>query len=98
MAGSFEPPIGLDRSRSCRSDWHCLHHDHDPAGSHGIVSVRVSTAHQAEDELPVESQIAELKVAVEATGATCEVVTEVGRSQKELARQGFSADGRPPVG
>lgn len=27
------------------------------AGSHGIVYVRVSTWHQAEDELPIESQI-----------------------------------------
>lgn len=51
-----------------------------PAGSHGIVYVRVSTAHQADDELPVDSQIAELKAAVAAVGATCEVVTDAGIS------------------
>jgi hypothetical protein len=45
-----------------------------PAGSHGIVYVRVSTAHQVEDELPVDSQIAKLTAAVERAGATCEVV------------------------
>jgi site-specific DNA recombinase len=51
-----------------------------PAGSHGIVYVRVSTAHQAEDELPVDSQIAELTRAVADAGATCEVVKELGIS------------------
>jgi site-specific DNA recombinase len=51
-----------------------------PAGSHGIVYVRVSTAHQAEDELPVDSQVSELTAAVEAAGATCEVIKELGIS------------------
>ena len=51
-----------------------------PAGSHGIVYVRVSTAHQAEDELPVDSQVAELTAAVTAAGATCEVVKDAGIS------------------
>lgn len=59
-----------------------------PAGSHGIVYVRVSTAHQAEDELPVDSQIAELTAAVERAGATCEVVKDVGIS-------GTDYEGRP---
>jgi DNA invertase Pin-like site-specific DNA recombinase len=35
-----------------------------PAGSHGIVYVRVSTEHQASDELPIASQVAELTAAV----------------------------------
>jgi site-specific DNA recombinase len=51
-----------------------------PSETHGIVYVRVSTAHQAEDELPIDSQIAELKAAVTAAGATCEVVTDAGIS------------------
>ncbi len=59
-----------------------------PAGSHGIVYVRVSTAHQAEDELPVESQVAELATAVERAGATCEEVKDVGIS-------GTDYQGRP---
>ena len=59
-----------------------------PAGSHGIVYVRVSTAHQADDELPVDSQIAELTAAVAAAGATCEVVKDVGIS-------GTDFEGRP---
>jgi len=59
-----------------------------PAGSHGIVYVRVSTSHQAEDELPVESQIAELTAAVEHAGATCEVVKDAGIS-------GTDYQGRP---
>ena len=59
-----------------------------PAGTHGIVYVRVSTAHQAEDELPVDSQIAELTAAVAAAGATCEVVKDVGIS-------GTDFEGRP---
>jgi site-specific DNA recombinase len=50
------------------------------AGSHGIVYVRVSTAHQAEDELPVDSQIAELTAAVATAGATCEVIRDAGIS------------------
>lgn len=59
-----------------------------PAGSHGIIYVRVSTAHQAEDELPVDSQIAELTAAVERAGATCEVVKDAGIS-------GTDYQGRP---
>src|SRR5579859_3251590 len=51
-----------------------------PTGTHGIVYVRVSTAHQAEDELPVDSQVAELTAAVAAAGATCEVVKDAGIS------------------
>jgi len=51
-----------------------------PPGSHGIVYVRVSTAHQADDELPVDSQIAELTSAVASAGATCDVVKELGIS------------------
>jgi DNA invertase Pin-like site-specific DNA recombinase len=39
-----------------------------PAGSDGIVYVRVSTAHQAEDELPADSQLAERTAAVERAG------------------------------
>ena len=39
-----------------------------PAGSHGIVYVRVSTDHQASDELPIASQVAELTAAIERAG------------------------------
>ncbi len=56
-----------------------------PVGSHGIVYVRVSTAHQADDELPVESQVAELTTAVERAGATCEVVKDAGVSGTDYA-------------
>jgi hypothetical protein len=67
-----------------------------PAGSHGIVCVRVSTAHQAEDELPVESQIAELPAAVERAGATCEVVKDAGISGTDYqGRPGLAVDRFP---
>jgi site-specific DNA recombinase len=55
-----------------------------PPGSHGIVYARVSTQHQAEDELPIASQVAELRAAVIAAGATCEVVTDEGISGTDL--------------
>lgn len=73
-----------------------------PAGSHGIVYVRVSTAHQADDELPVDSQIAELTAAVAAAGATCEVVKDVGISgadfegRSEPASKRLTRARRPP--
>lgn len=56
-----------------------------PEGSHGLVYVRVSTAHQADDELPIESQVAELTAAVERAGATCEVVKDAGISGTDYA-------------
>ncbi len=55
-----------------------------PAGTHGIVYVRVSTAHQADDELPVDSQVAELTAAVAAAGATCDVIKDAGISGTEF--------------
>jgi DNA invertase Pin-like site-specific DNA recombinase len=61
-----------------------------PAGSHGIVYVRVSTEHQASDELPIASQVAELTAAVERAGATCDVVQDAGISGTDLeGRQGL---------
>ena len=63
-----------------------------PPGSHGIVYVRVSTAHQADDELPVDSQIAELTSAVASAGATCDVVKELGISGTDFeGRAGLQA-------
>lgn len=63
-----------------------------PAGSHGIVYVRVSTEHQASDELPIASQIAELTAAVERAGATCEVVQDAGISGTDIeGRRGLQS-------
>jgi site-specific DNA recombinase len=63
-----------------------------PAGSHGIVYVRVSTEHQASDELPIASQVAELTAAVERAGATCDVVQDAGISGTDLeGRQGLQS-------
>jgi hypothetical protein len=63
-----------------------------PAGSHGIVYVRVSTEHQASDELPIASQVAELTAAVEHAGATCDVVQDAGISGTDLeGRQGLQS-------
>ncbi len=63
-----------------------------PAGSHGIVYVRVSTEHQASDELPIASQIAELTAAVERAGATCEVVQDAGISGTDVeGRRGLQS-------
>jgi DNA invertase Pin-like site-specific DNA recombinase len=55
-----------------------------PPGSHGKIYVRVSTMHQAGDELPIESQISELQAAVDAAGATAEVVIDAGISGTDL--------------
>ena len=61
-----------------------------PTGSHGIVYVRVSTEHQASDELPIASQIAELTAAVERAGATCGVIQDAGISGTDVeGRQGL---------
>jgi len=59
-----------------------------PAGTHGKIYVRVSTQHQADDELPIESQVAELTAAVRAAGATADVVADAGISGTDL-------EGRP---
>jgi DNA invertase Pin-like site-specific DNA recombinase len=55
-----------------------------PSGSHGKIYVRVSTMHQAGDELPIESQISELQAAVDAAGATAEGVIDAGISGTDL--------------
>src|SRR5213078_3576962 len=63
-----------------------------PAGSHGIVYVRVSTEHQASDEFPIASQVAELTAAVERAAATFDVVQEAGISGTDLeVRQGLQS-------
>jgi site-specific DNA recombinase len=70
------------------------------ARSHGIVYVRVSTQHQADDELPIDSQVAELSAAVAAAGATCEVVSDAGISGTDLegraGLQSITARARDP--
>lgn len=71
-----------------------------PPGSHGKVYIRVSTQHQADDELPVDSQVAELTAAVAAAGATCDVVVDAGISGTDLegraGLQSIAAAAREP--
>jgi hypothetical protein len=51
-----------------------------PPASHGSIYVRGSGAHQEDDELPVDSEIAEPTSAVERAGAVCHIVKELGIS------------------